>query len=111
MDKIGVVIAILFFGSVIVILLRRYLLSNKIKKEGIEVDGIITKVSESEGTDSDGISDGTYTYANYVSYKDNVGNTQKDALIINYSSRLTEETKVIIKYHPSNPKRVLIIHY
>ena len=109
MDKIGIIIAIIFFGSVSYILLRRFLLSNKIKKEGKEAEGVITKVSEIEGTDIDGISDGTYNYANYVSYKDADGNTQNDALIINYSNRLVKGDKVMIKYHPSTPKRVLII--
>ena len=110
MDKIGIVIAIFFFAGVSFLLLKRFLLSNKIKKEGIEVEGIITKVKETEGTDSDGISNGTYNYTNYVSYKDKEGNEQSNALIINYFGRLTEGDKVKIKYHPSTPKRVLIIN-
>lgn len=109
MDKIGMIIGIIFFAGVSFLLIKRFLLSNKIKKEGIEVEGVITKVKESEDTDSNGISLGTYSYVNFVSYKDKEGNDQSDALIINYSDCLTEGEKVKIKYHPSTPKRVLII--
>lgn len=88
-----------------------------INKNGIEANAVVTRVKESVSTDSDGISDVSYTY--YVTYQTRDGQSVEAQLGSGKSvdvrigrawdDDLHEGVSVRIKYLPEKPKYVIRI--
>lgn len=90
--------------------------NNAIKQNGVEADGVVTRVKESESTDEDGIVTGVY-YTYYVTYRTMDGKEVEAKLASgksfdnrigkSWDSDLHEGSNVRIKYLPEKPKYVI----
>lgn len=82
--------------------------NHKIKANGIETDAVISRVEESDSTDSDGSITTTYTY--YVRYKDQDGNGREAVLTNTYTRRnFVMGDPVKIKYLPGKEKTAVLV--
>lgn len=73
MDPVFTVVFIVFVAIIVVSLVITLVRNNKIRKNGIEAEAVISRIEESESVDSDGSVDTTYTY--YVTYRTMDGET------------------------------------
>ena len=89
-------------------LVYNFIRNNKIKTQGIEVDGFITRVEETDSTDSDG--DITTSYHYYVRYTDQ-GGVKREAVLTNtYTKRdLVPGDPVRIKYLPGKENAAVMV--
>ena len=69
----------------------------RVKRNGIEAEGYISRIEEDDHIDGDGMSSVDYTY--FVQYRTQEGR-QVEAPLANPKSRLTVGTRVKIKYIP-----------
>ena len=77
----------------------------KVKRNGIEVDAVVTRIDEDVRTDADGI----YTdYTYYVRYRTLEGRVI-EATLANPKSRLREGNNVRIKYLPENDNYPVLV--
>ena len=91
---------------IVVAIIYTFMVRHKIKKEGIETEGVVSRIEESESYDSDtGAISTTYTY--YVLYKDQNG-SEIEARLANPKNKLKEGSKLKMKYLPTKPKFVLL---
>ena len=112
--------AYIVFGIIAVLVVVGIILNtkrnNEIKQNGIETDAIVSRVTESESVDEDGIVTTSYTY--YVTYRTMEGQTVEaklgsgksvDTNILgkSWDNDLSEGVSVRIKYLPENPKYVI----
>ena len=80
--------------------------SNKIRKNGVEADAVISRIEEQESVDADGSLDVTYTY--YVSYRTQDGQII-EAKLNHAPGRTRVGEQVHIKYLPEKPKYAILI--
>lgn len=76
--------------------------AKQIDAEGIVTDGVVTRIEE--GTDSDGMSDGTHQV--FVRYTDENGKERESFLAQNMDKPYKKGTQIRIKYLPGNYKMV-----
>ena len=82
--------------------------NHQIKSHGIEADGYITRVEESDSTDSDG--DTTTSYNYYVRYTDQSGAAREALLTNTYTRRnLIPGDSVKIKYLPGKENTAVMV--
>ena len=104
MSPIIYIFAAVFIGG----LAYNFWRNHQIKSQGIEADGFITRVEESDSTDSDG--DITTTYNYYVRYTDQGGVTREALLMNTYTKRnLIPGDYVKIKYLPGKEKSAVMV--
>ena len=101
-------IAYVLIAVVLCGLVYNFIRNNKIKTQGIEVDGFITRVEETDSTDSDG--DITTSYHYYVRYTDQ-GGVKREAVLTNtYTKRdLVPGDPVRIKYLPGKENAAVMV--
>ena len=98
-----VVIAVILGG-----LAYNFFRNHTIKTQGIEVDGFITRVEETDSTDSDG--DITTSYHYYVRYTDQSGMAREAVLTNTYTRRnLVPGYPVRIKYLPGKENAAVMV--
>ena len=104
MSPIAYVLIAVVLGGLVYSFIR----NNKIKTQGIEVDGFITRVEETDSTDSDG--DITTSYHYYVRYTDQ-GGVKREAVLTNtYTKRdLVPGDPVRIKYLPGKENAAVMV--
>ena len=83
-----------------------FLRNNKIRKEGVEADAVVSRIEEQESANSDGSFDTTYTY--YVNYRTQDGQTV-EAKLNRAPVRTRVGDQVRIKYLPEKPKYALLV--
>lgn len=98
---IAVVVIIIIIGFI-----YNYKRSKAINERGIEVDAVLSRIREVEGTDSDNNQITDYEY--YVKYKTESGETV-EARLGNPPRFITEGTQLRVKYLPEKPKYVLMV--
>lgn len=105
MDPIGYVIIAVVLGGLAYNLWRNH----QISSQGIEADGFITRVEETDSTDSDGMISTSYHY--YVRYTDQ-GGVMREALLTNtYTQRdLVPGDPVRIKYLPGKENAAVMVN-
>ena len=82
--------------------------NHQIKTQGVEADGFITRVEESDSTDSDGDISTSYHY--YVRYTDQGGITREALLTNTYTRRnLVPGDRVKIKYLPGKENTAVMV--
>ena len=86
-------------------LIYTFIYQNKMKKDGIETEGIV-RTSTQESWINDGFLDETTYY--YVKYKNESGE-EVEASIGNAKTNLKDRDKIRIKYMPKNPKYAYFI--
>ncbi len=91
---------------VVLIAVLSFTRRHKIQKYGVETDAVISRVSRSERTDSDGRSDTYYTY--YVTFTAQDGRTV-EAMLDTEPSDTRIGARVRIKYLPEKPKNVILL--
>ena len=93
----ALIIAVIIFGAI---------RNNKIRKNGIEADAVLSRIEEDERIDSEGGIDTTYTY--YVTYQAQDGQTVEAKLNhAPWSAQIGD--RIRIKYLPEKPKFALLI--
>ena len=101
-------IAYVLIAVVLGVLVYNFFRNNQIKTQGIEVDGFITRVEETDSTGSDG--DITTTYHYYVRYKDQGGVSREAVLTNTYTKRdLVPGDRVKIKYLPGKENAAVMV--
>ena len=101
-------IAYVFIAVVLGGLAYNYWRNHQIKTQSIEVDGFITRVEETDSTDSDGDTSTTYHY--YVRYKDQGGVSREAVLTNTYTRRnLVPGDRVKIKYLPGKENAAVMV--
>lgn len=100
----------IFFGVVVAAILSFVIFmiirNNKIRKNGIETDAVISRIEESESIDSEGGVDVSYTH--YVTYRTPDG--QEVEAVLNHVSRRTYVGDLVrIKYLPEKPNYALLV--
>ena len=80
--------------------------SQKIDREGVEADAVVSRVKEIEKENEEGIHDVEYQY--YVRYRSQSGETV-EARLGNPPRFLTEGTQLRVKYLPEKPKYALMV--
>ncbi len=104
MNPIGYVIIAVVLGGFAYYFWRNH----QIKAQGIEVDAFITRVEETDSTDSDG--DITTSYHYYVRYTDQGGVVREAVLMNTYTQRdLVPGDPVRIKYLPGKEKSAVMV--
>ena len=98
---VGVVIAAVIIGVIF-----NFKRSKAINENGIEVDAVVSRIKETEGEDSDGNTEFSYTY--YVKYKNEQGETV-EAKLGNPPRFLMEGKQPRVKYLKEKPKYVLMV--
>ncbi|MBQ9534833.1 MAG: DUF3592 domain-containing protein [Clostridia bacterium] len=98
------VLIILFVAAAAGLLVFTVRRNKAIQQSGIEADAVITRIEESDISDSDGSSDISYTY--YVEYRTAEGQTI-EARLGNEPKNITVGSRLRIKYLPDKPKYVL----
>lgn len=93
-------------------------LNNEINQNGIEADAVVTRINETENTDTDTLNT-TIHYTYYVTYQTQDGQTVEAKLASgksfenrigkSWDSDLHEGSNVRIKYLPKKPKYVILI--
>ena len=101
--EIAVVTAfvVLIVGGLVIVNIR----NNKIRKNGIRTEGIISRIEEHESIDSDGFSEITYEY--YVTYRTIEGRTVEAKLGIILQTRHIVGERINIVYMPEKPYYVV----
>ena len=105
MDPIGMTVAGAFIALVVGALVLTHIRNNKIRNNGIEAEGYISRIEEEESIDSDGFSQMTYTY--YVTYRTMEGRTVEAQLGIIIQRHYSEGEKINIMYTPEKPDYVV----
>lgn len=104
MSPIGYIVIAVVLGG----LVYNFFRNNRIKTQGIEADGFITRVEETDSTDSDG--DITTTYHYYVRYTDQGGVSREAVLTNTYTRRdLVPGDPVRIKYLPGKENAAVMV--
>ena len=88
-------------AGIIIFTIRR---NKAIMRDGIETEAVVTRIEESESTDSDGSTNVSYTY--YVEYRTLEGGTL-EARLGNASRDLHEGSRLRIMYLPNKPGYVI----
>ena len=101
-------IAYVLIAVVLGVLVYNFFRNNQIKTQGIEVDGFITRVEETDSTDSDG--DITTSYHYYVRYTDQ-GGVKREAVLTNTDTKrdLVPGDPVRIKYLPGKENAAVMV--
>ena len=95
-------VAALIIGFIVYTLIR----NNKIRKNGVETDAVITRIEEQESIDSEGGVD--YTYTHYVTYHAPDGQSVEAKLDhAPWGARVGDTVR--IKYLPEKPKFAIIV--
>ena len=95
-------VAALIIGFIVYTLIR----NNKIRKNGVETDAVITRIEEQESIDSEGGVD--YTYTHYVTYHAPDGQSVEAKLDhAPWGARVGDTLR--IKYLPEKPKFAIIV--
>lgn len=95
-------VAALIIGFIVYTLIR----NNKIRKNGVETDAVITRIEEQESIDSEGGVD--YTYTHYVTYHAPDGQSVEAKLDhAPWGARVGDAVR--IKYLPEKPKFAIIV--
>ena len=98
-------VLIVFFVITVVGILAFSIKRNKaIQQNGIEADAVVTRIEESDTSDSDGGSGVSYSY--YVEYRTLDGQTI-EARLGNEPRNIAVGSRLRIKYLPEKPKYVL----
>ena len=98
------------FGAVIALIIGFIVYSavrnNKIRKNGIEADAVVSRIDENERSDGDGSLDVIYTH--YVTYQAQDGQTI-EAKLDHAPGRTRVGDRVRIKYLPEKPNFAILI--
>ncbi len=106
MNPIGIIIAVVFAVIIVTFFVIAIIRNNKIRKSGIETEGVISRIEEKETVDSDGFSDTNYTY--YVNYRTTEGKTVEARLGIIMQRRYNIGERINILYLPEKPDYVVL---
>ena len=96
------VVAALIAGYAVYSIIRR----NKILKNGVEVDAVVSRIEEETEPSGEGGVDVRYTY--YVTYRAPDGQTV-EAVLDHAPGRTREGDPVRIKYLPEKPKYAILV--
>lgn len=97
----------IFIAVVLGLLVYSFFRNSQIKKNGIEADAFVSRVSEQDHYDSDGGVSTTVRY--YVRYTDQ-GGVQRDAELTNiHMKRLAMGDRVKIKYMPGKERTAVLV--
>ena len=80
--------------------------NNAIKKNGVEVDAVVSRIKETETANDDGSFDTTYTY--YVKFRNQDGQTV-EAKLGNAPGFTREGDRLRVKYLPEKPKYAILV--
>ena len=98
---------VIFIIVIALLLLAAFLRNNKIKKDGITVQAVVSRIEKEESVDEDSAQNTTYHY--YVSYTDQEGN-QQEAMIVNTLNHSYDVGQhLTIKYLPEKKTQVIVI--
>lgn len=92
----------LIIGYVIYTAIR----NNKIRKNGVEADAVVSRIEEEQSVSSEGGVD--YTYTHYVTYRNPQGETV-EAKLNHAPGRTRVGDRVKIKYMPEKPNFAVLI--
>jgi len=95
-------VAALIVGFVVYSVIR----NNKIRKNGVEADAVVSRIEEQVSTDSEGGIDVVYTY--YVTYAAQDGRVV-EATLNHAPGRTRVGDRVRIKYLPEKPRYALLM--
>lgn len=100
----------LLFGAVVALIIGvivfNIIRSQKIRKNGIEADAVVSRIAEQDSVDSDGSLDVSYTY--YVAYRTQDGQ-DVEAQLNHAPGRTRVGEQVRIKYLPEKPEFAILI--
>ena len=100
------VIIIIVVAVVVLGVVYNIMRAQKIKKEGIVTNAVISRIKEIEDRQEDGRVETTYQY--YATYTDEAG-AKQEALLGNAMGDLREGQTVRIQYLAAKPKFALIV--
>jgi hypothetical protein len=98
-------IFIVFVAFVVTVLIITIIRNQKIRKNGIEAEAVISRIEEYESTDSDGFTDTNYRY--YVTYRTRDGKTVEARLGKIVQVRYHEGDTLNVMYLPDKPEYVV----
>ena len=101
MDNLKTIAIIIFFIVLIVVFVNAFIKSRKIKNEGIETDGIISRIDE------DVNNDGTWISKEYISYIDENGKQREAIFALQAFKNHKVNDKIRIKYLPGKYEEVV----
>ena len=102
MDPIAIIIIVIVASAFLFAIVRML----RVKIKGVEAEGYISRIEETDSTDSDG--DPTTTYDYYVVYKTEEGR-QTEATVGNPIGRYQVGDRVRVKYMPGEESYALVI--
>lgn len=105
----------LFIGFIVIFLILiviggiyAFIVSKKVKSEGIETTAVVSRVVETETTDLDHLTKTSYTH--YIRYTNQAGE-QVEAVLSNPSDELSVGTRIRIKYLPDRQEYPVMIDH
>ena len=98
----AVIVAVIVAGIIYSIIFTR-----KVRKNGVEADGVLTRIEIETDTDSDGGVSTTTTY--YVTYVNQEGQPVEAKLMTPPPRSVREGASLRVKYLPEKPKYVLLV--